>query len=90
MRSRLFGAAATITLLACALLVSVGSVSAGDWRHYWSPCITSGDLYGPAYHYGFGIPWHYIPPPEAPCEPHFRAAIQAPHHHRALRRDAHN
>ena len=52
----------TLALIACILLPTIAPASASSSRHYWSPCVSPTDIYGPKVRYGFGIPWRYVPP----------------------------
>ena len=67
---KLLRGAAALAISACIALVGHSPALAGNSRHYWSPCVSSTDIYGPEVRYGLGIPWLYVPPePMAKCGP---------------------
>ena len=67
---KLSSGAAALTISACIALVGNAPALASNSRHYWSPCVSPADIYGPRVRYGVGIPWLYVPTePMAKCGP---------------------
>jgi len=67
---KLLSGSAVLAVAACSVLGTSGPASADGSRHYWSPCVSQNDVYGPTIRYGLGIPWLYVPPePMTECGP---------------------